>query len=117
MKKDKLQIVFVAIAIGALIGAFAVNFYMTHKTIDTDTLRDNYIALREQAIQQAIVNGEYSCCIGPACTMCMDRGKNHTWSGDGKYCNCLQIIFEGGEPCPQCKAGLARGEELAQENT
>lgn len=59
------------------------------------------------AIEVAKQNGDYRCCINPACTMCY-LGK---WKYEKGTCYCDDAIKEGkGEDvCPECKKGLDSG--------
>jgi hypothetical protein len=66
---------------------------------------DKIIKERDYAIGQAVMAGDYRCCINPPCTMCyMEENKwNNYVAGT---CACDDLIARGEEPCPQCKRGL-----------
>ncbi len=80
------------------------------RSLGLDQMRERYIAERDYAIEQAEAAGLYDCCIEPACTMCFDHGIGHQWSLNGQYCSCDELLAEGKDVCPQCKAGLAEGK-------
>lgn len=63
------------------------------------------ITQRDQAIEQAAREGNYRCCIYPACTMCYMEA-NQWNNGKAGSCACDDLIAQGKEPCPQCKRGL-----------
>jgi len=63
------------------------------------------IAQRNIAIQKAVEEGNYRCCINPPCTMCYmqpNQWNNYT----AGTCACDDAILEGREPCPQCNTGI-----------
>jgi len=68
---------------------------------------------RDFAIQEAIKEGVYKCCIEPPCTMCyMEANEwNNYLVGT---CACDELIAEGKEPCPQCERGLCLGQETCE---
>jgi len=59
------------------------------------------------AIDDAVVEGKYSCCIDPPCTMCY-LGK---WLWDDGICRCDEMIRNGDfdSVCPECKNGIEEG--------
>jgi hypothetical protein len=62
---------------------------------------------RSLAIQEAVKDGVYECCIAPPCTMCYWEGNR--WNNQtAGTCDCDSLIAEGEEPCPQCVAGLCQ---------
>ena len=66
------------------------------------------IAGLRAGIEQARKNGDYNCCIEPACTMCYLG----SWIFDEGTCHCDEAIA-GGEfdkVCPECRKGIEKGE-------
>jgi hypothetical protein len=59
------------------------------------------------AIGVAEQNGNYKCCIEPACTMCY---LGH-WKFEKGTCHCDEAIAEGrlDDVCPECKSGIEKG--------
>lgn len=68
---------------------------------------DKVISKLHTAIELAEENGEYKCCIEPACTMCY-LGK---WKFEKGTCYCDDAIAEGRneDVCPECKKGMEQG--------
>ena len=60
-----------------------------------------------KSIDLAEQNGDYECCIEPACTMCY-LGK---WKFEKGTCHCDQAIKENknDDVCPECKSGIEKG--------
>lgn len=60
-----------------------------------------------KVIDQQVKEGNYGCCIEPACTMCF-MGE---WLWDDGICRCDGMIVkeELDKVCPQCKKGLGEG--------
>ena len=70
------------------------------------------ISQRDLAIREAAKDGNYRCCIKPACTMCYmeaNEWNNHQVG----TCACDDLIVQGKEPCPQCRRGLCEGSQEA----
>ncbi|MBU2638629.1 MAG: hypothetical protein KJ955_06660 [Nanoarchaeota archaeon] len=61
----------------------------------------------EQLIEEQVKEGNYRCCIEPACTMCFMG----SWIWDDGICRCDDMIASGQDDkvCPQCKKGLEEG--------
>lgn len=59
------------------------------------------------AIDEAVKEGRYKCCIEPACTMCYLGN----WIWDDGTCDCDTMIKEGkwDKVCPECKRGIEEG--------
>lgn len=54
----------------------------------------------EFAISKAEEEGEYKCCIKPACITCfLEEGK----------CDCREKLVKGENPCDECQKGLSVG--------
>jgi len=87
----------------AAASAFAFYFYSGPQTHDRDTLLKEL----ELGIKQEIKEGNYRCCIEPACDMCY---LGH-WKWDDGSCRCDDLIAEGNfdDVCPQCKKGIEEG--------
>jgi len=65
---------------------------------------------RDFAIQEAIKEGVYKCCIEPPCTMCYMEANQ--WNNyQAGTCACDDLIVQGEEPCPQCEMGLCSVEK------
>lgn len=92
--------VFVVLLVGI------INFYP--KAQSFETRRANIIADINHAIIQQEEEGNYNCCIEPACTMCFMGD----WIWNDGICRCDDMIARGEEEkvCPQCKKGLKNGE-------
>lgn len=65
------------------------------------------IAMLNKAIDKAEENGDYKCCIEPACTMCY---LGH-WKFDVGTCFCDDMIKKGRyeDVCPECNKGAEEG--------
>lgn len=109
----------VIIAIFLILVAFgiAVLFYYLQPSPDDklspQEIHDKVIHLREKGIALAKANGDYKCCIEPACTMCYDSANKWNYGQAGK-CFCDEFIAKGEEPCPQCQKGI---DCLSQDDT
>jgi len=64
------------------------------------------IATIYAGIEKAQADGDYQCCIHPACTMCYLEGNKWNY-GKAGTCACDDFIARGEEACPQCKRGLS----------
>ena len=68
------------------------------------------------AIDAAVKEGKYHCCIDPPCTMCYLGD----WLWDDGTCDCDGMIAKGefDKVCPQCKRGIEEGRciSTAQES-
>jgi hypothetical protein len=67
------------------------------------------------AIDDAISEGKYECCIEPPCTMCYMGN----WIWDDGTCKCDELMKEGrfDEVCPQCIKGLEEGRCKSADET
>lgn len=62
---------------------------------------------RDEAIELAMGEGVYKCCIEPPCTMCYSEANQ--WNNyQAGTCACDDLIVQGKQPCPQCKRGLCK---------
>ena len=59
------------------------------------------------SIEEAVAEGNYGCCIEPACTMCYMG----SWLWEDGACRCDEMIAQGefDKVCPQCKRGIEEG--------
>lgn len=75
--------------------------------IESNKNPDKVIKDLHDAIDKAESNGEYKCCIEPACTMCY---LGH-WKFEKGTCYCDDAIKEGidEDVCPECKKGMEEG--------
>ncbi len=65
---------------------------------------------RDRAIEMAVEEGVFECCIEPPCTMCYLEANQ--WNNyQAGTCACDELIAQGKEPCPQCKRGLCETNE------
>lgn len=60
------------------------------------------------AIDEAIGEGRYKCCIDPPCTMCYMG--NWLWSDGSCYCDDMILKGEFDKVCPQCIKGIEEGK-------
>ncbi|MFH1364785.1 MAG: hypothetical protein ABIH52_03975 [Candidatus Aenigmatarchaeota archaeon] len=65
------------------------------------------------AIDDAVTEGKYSCCIDPPCTMCYMG----SWLWDDGICRCDEMIRNGefDKVCPQCAKGIEEGRCTSSE--
>ncbi|MBD3204442.1 hypothetical protein GF327_09195 [Candidatus Woesearchaeota archaeon] len=68
---------------------------------------EQVVGMLENAILKAKKNGDYKCCISPACKMCYLGN----WKFEKGKCFCDDAILEGRNEnvCPECKKGLKEG--------
>lgn len=59
------------------------------------------------AIDEAIEESRYKCCIDPPCTMCYMG--NWLWDDGSCYCDDLIMKGEFEKVCPQCIRGIEEG--------
>jgi len=88
--------------VGILFLLIVVGFGIGGERSSDDVIADLY-----EAIGVAEANGDYSCCIEPACTMCYLGN----WKFEKGTCDCDGAIAEGRfeDVCPECKGGLEKG--------
>lgn len=69
--------------------------------------REHVLGELQLAIDDAVEEGKYHCCIEPACTMCYMG----SWIWDDGTCDCDGMIAKGDfdKVCPQCKRGIEEG--------
>ena len=103
---NKIIIIILMLVIGGMAG------YFTFKSIDPafsklspEEMHERIIEERDYAIGQAVLAGDYRCCINPPCTMCyMEANEWNNYTAG--TCACDDLIARGEEPCPQCGRGL-----------
>lgn len=103
MKNKKSIILF--IFLGIFIGIVFANLYPNLQSFEKK--RMSIINDMEMLINQQVKEGNYKCCIEPACTMCFMGD----WLWDNGICRCDDMIVKGefDKVCPQCKKGLEEG--------
>ena len=101
----KKRFVFLFLFIGFFIGISVVSVYPNLQSFEKK--RSNIINDMEMLIEQQTKEGNYRCCIEPACTMCFMGD----WLWDDGICRCDDMIANGEDDkvCPQCKKGLEEG--------
>ncbi len=67
------------------------------------------------AIAQKQADGDYRCCIEPACTMCYLG----SWESDDGSCLCDDHAAAGewDQVCPECKAGMQEGRCQSEQTS
>ncbi len=99
-----ISIFFIGLGLGLTIYYFS---FLPFYELSAEELHQQIIGQRDFAIGQAIVRGDYNCCVEPACTMCYMEG--NSWNNQrAGTCDCVSYIQKGKEPCPQCKRALTR---------
>lgn len=99
------SLIFLFLFFGVIIGAVFTSVYPSVQSFDKR--RENIIQEMEGLIDQQVKEGNYRCCIEPACTMCFMGD----WLWDDGICRCDDMIAQGKDDkvCPQCKRGLEEG--------
>jgi hypothetical protein len=69
--------------------------------------RGEVLAELSSAIDDAVKEGKYKCCIDPPCTMCYLG--NWIWEDGTCHCDEMIISGESDKVCPQCVSGLEEG--------
>ncbi|NOX71208.1 MAG: hypothetical protein GXO64_00730 [Candidatus Micrarchaeota archaeon] len=99
MEKVLITSVFVALMGVAVIFTFLISAH----PMDFETKRGMMIEHLHEEIEYAESEGNYDCCIEPACTMCYLG----SWIWDDGKCRCDDMIELGEDDkvCPECKKG------------
>lgn len=91
---------------GGFAGYFVFNIQNPNfKDLAPGEMYERIIEQRDYAISQAVMRGDFRCCINPPCTMCYMEGNQWNNFTPGT-CACDDLIAQGEEPCPQCERGL-----------
>lgn len=93
----------------AIIATTAFLFFVQERSsfskLSSDGMYRRLVSERDLALQKAVEEGVYKCCITPPCTMCYWEG--NPWNNQtAGTCDCDNLIALGKEPCPQCVTGL-----------
>jgi len=101
----KKRFIFLFVLLGISIGISVVSVYLNFHSFEKK--RSNVIGNMEMLIEQQVEEGNYRCCIEPACTMCFMGD----WLWDDGICRCDDMIANGEDDkvCPQCIKGLEKG--------
>lgn len=110
MKIVKILIIVFLILVGVGLGYLISNQRPFFETLSTEEMQQKIVKQRGIAIQKAVKEGKYKCCISPPCTMCFMEANQ--WNNfEAGTCACDGLIAQGKEPCPQCKNAFCGGEE------
>jgi len=92
--------------LGIVIGIFITSIYPNFQSYSQR--RAATISDIDSEIAKSVAEGNYRCCIAPACTMCYLGD----WIWDDGICRCDDMIAQGQDDkvCPQCKKGLEEGK-------
>lgn len=93
------------VAVVMISGYFLARPYNTFSRLSVGEMHTEIISQMDTAIAKAMAEGDYRCCIHPACTMCFLSGNKWNY-GKAGTCACDDFIAKGEDPCPQCKSGL-----------
>jgi hypothetical protein len=110
---EKLFVIIFLVLIGGLGGFlfFQIQYSsLSFADLNPEKKYQRIIEERDLAIQEAVENNIYQCCLEPPCTMCYLEANQ--WNNfQAGTCACDELIAEGKEPCPQCKKGLCQTDE------
>ncbi len=108
---NKIIITILMFLIGVIAGYLV--FSIQNPSFENLSLEEMYkqiIEKRDYAINQAVANGDFRCCITPPCTTCyMEANQWNNFTAG--TCACDDLIAQGKDPCPQCKRGLCEGKD------
>lgn len=97
----KLILIILILAAGLLGSYYFFVQQNNFKNLTVGEMRERIIKERDVAIQNAVRDGNYRCCVDPPCTMCFMEANQ--WNNQtAGTCACDDLIAEGKEPCPQC---------------
>jgi len=101
----KKKLIFLLLFSGVFIGIVFANLYPNFQSFEKR--RTTIMNDMESLIDQQTKEGNYRCCIEPACTMCFMGN----WLWDDGICRCDDMIANGeyDKVCPQCQRGLEEG--------
>ena len=103
------------VAVVALIAvAFLFNLYFPQKET-FEQRRSRVLGELSSAIDDAVLEGKYICCIEPPCTMCYLGN----WLWEEGSCHCDEMMAEGefDKVCPQCIRGIEEGRCKSAQGT
>jgi len=103
---NKIIITILIFSMGAVAGYLIFSVQNPNfENLSPEEMYKQIIKERDYAINQAVVKGDFRCCITPPCTMCyMEANQWNNFTAG--TCACDDLIAQGKEPCPQCKQGL-----------
>lgn len=104
MKTRKLKKSFLLFGIVLIIAGLSITFALINQDYKNP---DKVIENLYQGIEYSESQGNYDCCIEPACTMCY---LGH-WKFEKGTCECDDAIAEGRDDdvCPECKKEQEKG--------
>jgi hypothetical protein len=99
MKRIILLMILLVIVVAIFVGAQTSTFEKKRRRI---------LDGMTELIDEQVEDGNYRCCIEPACTMCFMGN----WMWDDGICRCDDMILEGDfdKVCPQCQKGIDEGQ-------
>lgn len=107
----KIGVILVTVLVGITTGYFILAANQNNfEKLSSQEKYELIIAQRDFAINEAVENGDYHCCIDPPCTMCyMEANKWNNYQAG--TCACDDLIAQGKESCPQCHQEDSDNEE------
>ncbi len=104
--KKQISLLILGMMIGIVITIIMVSNYSKVQSFEQQ--RKSILEKRDELIAQKVKDGEYKCCIEPACTMCFMGN----WLWDDGICRCDDMIAAGefDKVCPQCQRGIEEGQ-------
>lgn len=105
-----------------LVGTFAAGLVFTRflrpsfKNLSSEQMVEKIKAEQVLGIKKAQEEGSYNCCIKPPCTMCYLEANEWNNHQPGT-CACDDLIAQGKEPCPQCKAGFCQTDQPSSQKS
>jgi hypothetical protein len=104
MKYLRFIFLFVAILIVAFSFLFINGYFQPREFHDQ---RTKILSEMNSTLEEAVLAGDYKCCIEPPCKMCFLGN----WVFEDGKCDCDTLIAQGkwDEVCPECKHGIEEG--------
>lgn len=87
----------------------AVNLYLFSK-LSPQEKYEVLVKQKDMAIEKAVAEGNYHCCIKPPCSMCYMQANEWNNFTPGT-CACDDLIARGKKPCPECQKGNCKSED------
>lgn len=111
VKKQVLFLIIFSIIIGFGLALLVVDDQsFSFKDLSVKEMHQLIVEQRDIAVQKAVKEGNYKCCINPPCTMCFMEANQ--WNNyQAGTCACDDLIAQGKEPCPQCQESLCETTE------